>query len=42
MTREQQIKYVMSKNPTMSYAQAAYYIDHVLGMAVEWDKITNG
>ena len=34
MTREQQIRYVMDKNPTMTYAQAVYYIDHVLGMAV--------
>ena len=41
MTREQQIRYVMEKN-NMSYAQAAYYIDHVLGMAVEWGKITHG
>ena len=33
MTREQQISYIMRKNPTMSYAQAVYYIDHVLGLA---------
>ena len=41
MTRAQQIRYVMDKN-NMSYAQASYYIDHVLGMAVEWNKITHG
>lgn len=34
MTRSQQIAYVMSKNPTMTYAQAAYYIDFVLGTAM--------
>ena len=33
MTRTQQINFIMSKNPTMSYAQAAYYVDHVLGCA---------
>ena len=34
MTREQQIAYVMSKNPSMSRAQAIYYIEQVLGMGV--------
>ena len=33
MTRTQQIAYIMQKNPTMSYAQASYYVDHVLGAA---------
>jgi len=42
MSREEQIKYLLAKNPTMSYAQAVYYVDHVLGMIEEWDKITNG
>ena len=33
MTRTQQIAYILSKNPSMSYAQAVYYVDHVLGTA---------
>ena len=33
MTRSEQIAYVMSKNPNMTYAQAAYYIDFVIGTA---------
>lgn len=33
MTRSEQIAYVMQKNPSMSYAQAAYYVDFVIGTA---------
>lgn len=33
MTRAQQIEHVMKMNPTMSYAQAAYYVDFVIGTA---------
>ena len=41
MTRQEQITFIMNKN-NCSYAQAAYYVDHVLGMVEEWNKITNG
>ena len=32
MTREQQIKHLMDKNPGMSRAQAIYYLEEVLGV----------
>ena len=32
MTRQEQIAYIMQKN-NINYATAAYYVDHVLGLA---------